>query len=100
LNRFNGYSFKVYRRNPDDPASLKSNIINCLYTDSKGILWVGTFQGGLGRYDKEKDNFYTYTANINDTTALLDNDIATITEDELHRIWVGTTSFGLHLFNS
>jgi signal transduction histidine kinase/ligand-binding sensor domain-containing protein/DNA-binding response OmpR family regulator len=98
LDRFDGYSFKVYRRNPDDPASLRSNIINRLYTDSKGILWVGTYQGGLSRYDKENDIFFTYTTNLNDTTALFNSDITTIAEDENHRLWVGT-SFGLHLYD-
>ena len=98
LNRFDGYNFKVYRRNPEDSSSLRSNIINCLFIDSKGILWVGTISGGLSRYDKEKDNFYNFTMNINDSTALLNNDITTIAEDKFHHLWVGTVE-GLHLFD-
>ena len=99
LNRFDGRTFKVYRKVQNDSTSLPSNIINCLYIDNKGILWVGTYHGGLSRYNKEKDNFYTYTANINDTTALLNNDITTIAEDKFSRLWIGTNSVGLHLFD-
>jgi ligand-binding sensor domain-containing protein len=98
LNRFAGYSFKVYRNNPNDPSSLRSNIIDCLYNDSNGNLWIGTYAGGLSRYNKEKDNFNNFTLNINDTTALLNGDIETITEDKYNRLWVGA-SRGLHMFD-
>lgn len=98
LNRFDGYNFKVYRRIDNDPTSLRSNMINCLFIDTKGTLWVGTHAGGLGKYNREKDNFYNYTTNINDSTALLNNDISTIAEDRLHRLWVGTIT-GLHLYD-
>ena len=98
LNRFDGHTFKVYRKIQDDTSSLRSNIISCLYMDHKGILWVGTYQGGLSRYDKEKDNFYTYTTRRNDTTVLYNNDINAIAEDTFHRLWIGT-SFGLFMFN-
>ena len=73
LNRFDGHTFKVYRKNPGDSTSLQSNIINCLYVDSKGVLWVGTYAGGLSRYNKEKNDFYTYTTDIYNTNALLTN---------------------------
>lgn len=90
LNRFDGRSFKVYRRNPIDSASLKSNNILCLYVDVKGVLWIGTYQGGLSRYDKEKDNFYTYSSM---------NDVASISEDKDQRLWAGSTTQGLYLYD-
>ena len=36
LNRFDGYSFKVFRHNPEDSTSIGSNFIRCLYEDKKG----------------------------------------------------------------
>ena len=98
LNRFDGHTFKVYRKNPGDSTSLQSNIINCLYVDSKGVLWVGTYAGGLSRYNKEKNDFYTYTTDIYNTNALLSNEITTIAEDKYHRLWIGTNSPGLYQF--
>ena len=91
LNRFDGYKFKVYRKNQNDTASLKNNIINCLLTDSKGTLWVGTYGGGLSRYNKEKDDFYTFP----ETAASNMYDLA---EDKFHRIWIGS-SLGLLVYN-
>ena len=90
VNRFDGHSFKVYRKIPNDSTSLRSNNVMCMYVDSKGVLWIGTFQGGLSRYNKEKDNFYTYTGM---------NDITSISEDNFQRLWLGSSTTGLYLFN-
>jgi ligand-binding sensor domain-containing protein len=35
LNKFDGYTFKVYRNNPDDTASLLTNTINYIFEDSQ-----------------------------------------------------------------
>ena len=56
LNRFDGYSCKIYRHKPNNPTSLIDNDIFDLFEDSDANLWVGT-SGGLCMYDKEKNNF-------------------------------------------
>ncbi|MHA4806669.1 ligand-binding sensor domain-containing protein [Flavitalea flava] len=56
LDRFDGYSFKIFRNNPDDSGSIGSNFIHCLYEDSQGTLWTGT-EKGLYRHDATKENF-------------------------------------------
>ncbi|HLO80080.1 MAG TPA: two-component regulator propeller domain-containing protein [Chitinophagaceae bacterium] len=35
--------------------------INSLYEGEDGIVWIGTWQGGLGRYDVENKKIKTYT---------------------------------------
>lgn len=45
LDRFDGYSFKIFRSDPDDSGSIGSNFIHSLYEDSPGVLWVGTEKG-------------------------------------------------------
>ena len=83
LDRFDGYTFKVYRNNPTDSSSLRSNMVICLYVDSKGDLWTGTNGGGISVYNKEKDNFFSY-AQFRDCT------INSIAEDRHNRLWMGT----------
>lgn len=56
LNRFDGYTFKTFRNDPDDKNTLGSNFISTLYEDDNGILWVGT-ENGLYRYDWESERF-------------------------------------------
>ena len=56
LNRFDGYSFKVFRADPDRAGSIGGNFINSLYEDRNGILWVGT-EKGLYKYDATSESF-------------------------------------------
>jgi ligand-binding sensor domain-containing protein/signal transduction histidine kinase len=56
LDRFDGYSFKIFRSDPDDPGSLGSNFIRSLYEDPDGALWIGT-ENGLYRRDDTTETF-------------------------------------------
>jgi ligand-binding sensor domain-containing protein len=51
LNRYDGYECKVYSHEPGDAQRLASNYIWTLWEDPKGDLWIGTFGGGLCRWD-------------------------------------------------
>src|SRR5690606_37335574 len=50
LNRFDGYSFLIFKNNPDDSNSISNNNIKALLFDSRGALWIGTEGGGLDKY--------------------------------------------------
>ena len=56
LNRFDGYSFKVFRSNPDHYGSIGGNFIHSLYEDRNGVLWIGT-EKGLYSYDATTESF-------------------------------------------
>lgn len=53
LAKYDGYSVKMYRQQPDHSNGLKSNKITQLFEDSKGNLWVGTNYTGFYRYDRK-----------------------------------------------
>jgi signal transduction histidine kinase/DNA-binding response OmpR family regulator/ligand-binding sensor domain-containing protein len=57
LNRYDGYSFKVYNHNAFDPYSISHNMTWYLYEDSKGRIWVGS-DNGLNIFDKKKEMFH------------------------------------------
>lgn len=52
LNKFDGYTFKVYKGNASDNASISNNFIQTLCDDQKGNLWLGTDGGGLNIFNK------------------------------------------------
>jgi signal transduction histidine kinase/ligand-binding sensor domain-containing protein/CheY-like chemotaxis protein/AraC-like DNA-binding protein len=57
LNRYDGYSFKVFRHIPGDTTSLNANHIRAIAEDANHHLWVGTGKG-LNIYNPVKANFY------------------------------------------
>jgi len=57
LNRYDGYSFKVYSHDAFDPYSISSNNTLYLYEDSKGRIWIGS-DHGLNIFNKKTERFY------------------------------------------
>lgn len=97
LNQFDGYSFKVYRNNPEDSLSISDNNITTLFVDHKGALWIGTENGGLSRYNSLRDNFTNYRHKLYDASTISSHYVTCITEDADHQLWIGTV-MGLNRF--
>src|SRR5258708_7245117 len=51
LNKYDGYSFEVYKSVPSDTTSISSNIIRCIFEDRHNNLWIGT-DNGLNTYNR------------------------------------------------
>ncbi len=98
LFRWDGYRFKSYQHDPDNPNSLSADNIGTLFEDSNNIMWVGTKNGGLNRFDRSTGQFVQFRHNPNDPTSLSNNSVNVITEDKKGRLWIGTDG-GLNYFN-
>lgn len=59
LNRFDGYTFAVFKHNPADEKSLNGNFIVSIYEDKDGILLFETLTNAdvLNRFDKFTETF-------------------------------------------
>ncbi|TRZ42062.1 hybrid sensor histidine kinase/response regulator [Robertkochia solimangrovi] len=55
LNRYDGYTFKLYHSDPNQKNNIGSNFIQNLL-EFDGYLWVGT-DNGLYRFDQEAETF-------------------------------------------
>ena len=96
LNRYDGYTFTVYRHDPENPDSLGHNTINHLVEGENGSIWVATISG-LDRLDRATDRFTHYRAASDDPHSLSHNLVITVHRDAAGRIWIGTAS-GLDRF--
>ncbi len=99
LNRYNGYSFKIFRPEFNNPDSISDRWITSLYEDSQGYLWVGTRQGGLNRFDAATGKFMYYLNDPEDPDSLSSNHVTAIMENRKGELWVGT-NLGLNLFDA
>lgn len=61
LNRYDGYTFKVFLPVPDCPESIQSSSIDKLFEDSDGGIWIFFTSGGISRYDRVSDTFLNFT---------------------------------------
>jgi signal transduction histidine kinase/CheY-like chemotaxis protein/ligand-binding sensor domain-containing protein len=57
LNRYDGYSFRVFRNDPADSTTVRDNYIQVIYEDRAGLLWVGT-NSGLDVFDPTTEVFH------------------------------------------
>ncbi|HXG00342.1 MAG TPA: triple tyrosine motif-containing protein, partial [Bacteroidota bacterium] len=71
----------------------------CVFEDSKKRLWVGTFGGGLGLFNRASQTFVRYQQREGDTASLGSNLVYAITEDAQGYLWVGTFAGGLNRFD-
>jgi two-component system sensor histidine kinase ChiS len=99
LNKYDGYTFTIYKHEPGNPNSLSSNAIRALYEDHEGILWIGTtWGGGLNRFDPKTEQFTHYHHNPDNSNSISNDSIRTIYEDRQGMLWIGTDG-GLDKFD-
>ncbi|RYY55911.1 MAG: hybrid sensor histidine kinase/response regulator, partial [Chitinophagaceae bacterium] len=86
LNRFDGYTFRVFRNDPDDSSSIGDNFIRSMFISAGDTLHAGT-RNGLYRFNSQKENF----------TALYrgSDEVKDIKKDQQGNIWfvAGQTLF-------
>jgi ligand-binding sensor domain-containing protein/signal transduction histidine kinase len=98
LNRYDGYTFKTFKPDPDAPTSLSDRWITSIVEDQDGYLWVATRQGGLNRFDPRTEVFKRFLHDDQNSRSLNDNHINVLYVDKEGKLWVGTQN-GLDLLD-
>ena len=70
-----------------------------LYEDRLGMLWVGTFRGGLASIDPSTDKITRYPFGPASANSLSSSKASAIAEDALGNLWIGTSGGGLNLLD-
>jgi ligand-binding sensor domain-containing protein len=100
LNKYDGYSFVVFKNSSLDSNSISHNNVSALFEDSLGTIWVGTRGGGLNKYYKKHNSFKRYEFDENDPLCYGCTNVNVIYEDSKGVIWIGSASAGLHKYDS
>jgi ligand-binding sensor domain-containing protein len=95
---------KYFSNNKKDTNSLSANSVTRLLEDHLGNIWVGTYGGGICRFNEQSQNFtrYPYVKGFTTTNshgALDDIDVISMYEDKNGTLWAGTNWGGLNKFN-
>jgi len=93
--RFRRYPYIVNDATLKSGDKLDDGIIDGIYEDRAGTLWIATLSGGLNRFDRKTGKFKSYLfdgpLNVHSVTHLF--------EDKQGRFWVGTFALGLYVFD-
>jgi ligand-binding sensor domain-containing protein/two-component sensor histidine kinase len=91
--------FTVYENDPSDSTTLTDNRVYVLYEDSKENFWVGTYGGGLNKFNRNTGRFISFKNNPDDPNSISNNKIISIYEDSQEILWIGTSGGGLNKFD-
>lgn len=92
-------AFERLVNDPKKPQSLSDNTVFTIYEDRDSVLWIGTFGGGLNRFDRKTKTFFSYKHDPNDSNSIGGNAIEAIFEDSRGMLWLGTYDGGLSCFD-
>jgi len=94
LNRFDGYSFNIYRPKENDKKSFLGTNIKALHIDKFGNLWIGSNRG-LSKYNKKSDNFENYIYDSKNPNSIVQGQIGHIGSDSNGNLWINSQERGI-----
>lgn len=98
LNRFDGYSFKVFKYVPEQEHSLSGNFIQKVFKDSRGVIWASS-RHGLNRFDAKTERFVHYQHVPNSKASIAGNDITDIKDSGNGGLWVASYNAGFSYYD-
>lgn len=100
LNRYDGVEIRVYQRQRNTTNTLANNSVNSILLDEEGVLWLGTWGGGVNRFNPREGRFDHFLHDPRDAGSLSSNQIQCMFRDSKGRIWIGTNGGGLNLLDA
>ncbi len=91
-------SFRFFRHQEHDPASISDDMVFKLLLDEEGTLWAGTNRG-LNRFNREEESFTRFIHRPDEPGSISADTVRTMFIDSLGRFWIGTAGGGINLLN-
>jgi ligand-binding sensor domain-containing protein/signal transduction histidine kinase len=98
LNKFDGYSFEIFKHHPLDSTTISHNWIWDINEDRAGNLWIATWRG-LNKYDLNSSKFIRYLPEENNPNSINNSRPTSIKEDSDGNLWIGTWGGGISLYD-
>lgn len=98
LNRFDGYTFKIFKFDPRDNQVVSDNFVQHIFKDSRGTLWISS-RNGLLEFDAAKETFVLHKNPIGHPSVYTANDVSHITGGSGKNLWVSLYGTGFGSFN-
>lgn len=101
LNKFDGYKFKVYKKNEQDKrGSISGNELNKVYADQyEDVIWIATQREGLNRFDCNTETFTYFKRQTNNPQGIVTNDVTDVINSKDGNLWLSTYYAGVEYFD-
>lgn len=73
----------------DASAGLGGRVM-VVYRDKVGMMWLGTYQKGVYRYDPNRQKFHLYSNDPLSENSVSNNYVSAVFEDKSGTVWIGT----------
>lgn len=98
LNRYDGYTIKVFMNNPGDPTSLISSDVNKVFEGPGGKMWIHTWSG-INVYDPVTETFDRNANGILNELFIPEGQINDIKKDSRGNYWFIHATHGLFRYS-
>ncbi|HLW74258.1 MAG TPA: diguanylate cyclase [Gammaproteobacteria bacterium] len=88
-----------FQHKGDVADSLPNEHVLTMLVDPDGSLWLGTYGGGVDRYDPATGRFEAHQHDATDPGSLSDDNIDILYRDSNGLIWIGTDNAGVDIYN-
>ena len=100
ISKFNTINSHISKLNTIDNKHLQNSLLNCIFTDSKGEIWIGSYAANaISRFNPDSTTFTHFTGYSYDSTSYKGYYTNFIYEDNEGIIWIGSDK-GLNRYNT
>ncbi|MGN6394152.1 MAG: hybrid sensor histidine kinase/response regulator transcription factor [Mucilaginibacter sp.] len=98
LNRYEGYKFKLFKHDGNDPKSLLDNNVTSICEGPQNTMWVFT-HSGICVYDPNTESFTSDIANELLKYRVITNHLTLIRKDDSGDFWFLTNDRGIYCYH-
>lgn len=100
LNRFDGRTFKVYKKSRQAENSLSANELNKVMADpADPVIWIATQRNGLNKFDCRTGKFTLFVHDDKNEHSIYQNNITDIRFDRKGNLWVSNYWGGVDYYD-
>jgi ligand-binding sensor domain-containing protein/signal transduction histidine kinase len=92
--------FKIYKHDESNKTSLSDDRVYTILKDKNNNFWVGTYGGGLNKFDEKTRKFEVVFPNPKNFQPAVNDKIMSINSSSDSTLWIGTSGGGLTKFNT
>jgi len=92
--------FNSFKHDPSDPASLPDDRVYTILKDKNKNFWVGTYGGGLNKFDEETGKFGIIFPDLQSFQPAVSDKIMSLKTASDNILWIGTSGGGLFKLNT